>query len=113
MKYSKRQSRVVRTIVVWVPTVHALIDMLRYDSCFPSSEVESLKIQKLLRGDATPGDHVLRLTSAALGSTAPSHERWESFGCHVLDYRSPDEEPITEAEVGALARVLVGDQWLK
>lgn len=77
--------------------------MLRYDSCYPASESESWKIERLMSNRAEPADHYIRLMRVALNSNGPTVERWASFDCLVLDVRSPREAPPTDADLIRMA----------
>ena len=100
----RREPRFVQMIAVHVHGIHGLIDMLRYDSCFPSSEIESRKLTKLIDHASEPSDHILRLTRVARNDLPPTDQRWRSFGCTVLDYRSPDDEPISDTDLAERAK---------
>lgn len=107
-KLNRRETRYVSVLVVHIPDVMALIDMLRYDRCCPTSEDETQKIYRLLgerRGgkDASPLDHVIRLHRFAAENTPATSARWESYGCHILDERSPDVEQLSDADILQLA----------
>ena len=78
----KRQTRYVSRLAVFVPGVSATIDMLRYDTCYPATEVEAGKLSA-----DKPG--IVRLTMAASSDRPPCYERWTSFGCVVLATRGP------------------------
>jgi len=96
-------------LVVYVPDVAALIDMMRYDRCCPATEDESRKLWRLLgetRGgcDATPDDHVIRLSRFAAVNKPATEGRWRSYGCHVLDERSPDAEQLGDEVIKNLAK---------
>jgi hypothetical protein len=95
-KHCKRETRFVSLLTVYVPDAQALIDMMRYDSCYPASELESHKICALLGGRACPVDHIVRLVRVAHNDLPATEGRWRSFACRVLDERSPDGEPLSE-----------------
>lgn len=110
MKRYKREARYISVLVVHVPDVMALIDMLRYDRCCPASEDESRKIWSLLGekrggGDAKPEDHVIRLLRYSANDMPATDGRWRSFGCRVLDERSPEVEQLSEIDAINLAKV--------
>lgn len=102
-KHSKRETRYVSQLVVHAPSASSLIDMMRYDSCFPATEDESRKIWKLIGheqcgNDAKPEDHIVRLHRVARTELPATADRWKSFNCTVLDERTLDEDPITFEE---------------
>lgn len=112
MKRQKREPRYISVLIVHVPDVMALIDMLRYDRCCPATEDESRKIWRLLGedrggGDAKPEDHVIRLHRFAANDTPATEGRWHSFGCRVVDERSPDADQLSEAEAERLAKAMI------
>ncbi len=78
--------------------------MMRYDSCYPSTEEESHKLMRLISQEARPEDHILRLSRVARNDLPPTRGRWQSFGCTVLDARSPDDEPLSDEEILALVK---------
>lgn len=47
MKKYLKESRYVTAVCVWVPNAIALIEGCRYDSCYPATESESHKIERL------------------------------------------------------------------
>lgn len=58
------------------------IDMLRYDSCFPSREVDAGLIERSFDGHAP--DRTVQIARFVDNKHAlPTVERWESFGCKV------------------------------
>ena len=111
MKRHKREPRYISVLVVHIPSAEALIDMLRYDRCCPATEDESRKIWRLISdwrvdgsNQATPADHVIRLHRFASSDVPATEGRWRSFGCRVLDERSPDAEQLTDDEILKLAK---------
>lgn len=112
MKHYRKESRYVSVLTVHVPSAMALVDMLRYDRCCPADEDQSRKIWRLIGercGDdhATPMDHVITLHRFATSTLPATDRRWQSFQCTVLDERSPDDPPLTDAEVANLVKVKV------
>src|SRR5262249_29904976 len=88
-------------MAVWVPNAIALIEGCRYDTCFPESEVESHKIERLM-GHSTPAeasDHIILLTRVARTDAPPTVERWRSFASHVLRVWHPEESPPTATDL--------------
>lgn len=102
-KHYKREMRYVSVLTVHVPSFDALLDMLRYDRCCPATEVESSRIERLIGNSSDPGDHIVRLVRFSPGDARAS-ERWRSFGCRVLDERSPKDAPLSDEEALRLAR---------
>lgn len=103
-KTSKNELRYVSIITVLVSTVDALVDMMRYDGCFPHLEDDVRRIQAIAHGEILPGDpteRVVRLTRVSAGGDAATEARWRSFGCVVLDERRPDVDQLTHAEIVA------------
>lgn len=115
MKLQRKEARYVSVLVVRVPDVMTLIDMLRYDRCCPATEDESRKIWRLLgsyRGgdEPTSADHVIRLHRFSASVLPATQGRWESFGCRVIDERSPDAPQLTDDEALRLAEVMIAKQ---
>jgi hypothetical protein len=99
MKKSRRQTRYTSSLVVHVCDAQGLIDMMRYDNCYPSTEEESYKIGRLINGSAEPADHFIRLTRVAGSDNPPTEGRWKSFRSTVIDYRDPETSPISDDEI--------------
>lgn len=85
----------VTIITVFVPCADALIDMLRYDACFPHTEDDSNKIRRLMADTTDGDDHIIELKRASANSEPATVGRWQSFGCKVLDERHPDAEALS------------------
>ena len=60
------------------------IDMLRYDGCFPASQIASAKITESLSACGGPVEVVLGRYVDRKGDT-PTVDRWKSFSCEVSD----------------------------
>jgi hypothetical protein len=99
-----RETRYVTALVVHVPRAEALIEGMRYDNCYPASEVEAHKIARMISGSDSAADHVIRLYRVARTDLPPTEARWQSFACTILDVRHPEATPITDEE---LSQVLV------
>lgn len=95
-----KESRYVSAVAVWVPSVHALIEGCRYDSCYVESETEAHKVNHMIDVN---GGGVVRLTRVARTDAPPTIDRWRSFGAYVLDVRHPQQTPLTDAELSHLA----------
>lgn len=91
----KKQTRYVSRLAVFVLGVNAVIDMMRYECCYPATEVESGKLSA-----DTPG--IVRFTMVASSDREPSRERWRSFGCVVLATWGPDDAGPTDSELDRL-----------
>jgi hypothetical protein len=81
-----KETRYLHKFTVRVGTIASVLDMLRYDNCFPANEDESRKLMKLMGtgGKPTREDHVVTFLSAKRTIQGPTIERWESFGCEVV-----------------------------
>lgn len=88
----KKQTRYVSRFAVSVPGLNAVIDMLRYDTCYPTTEVEASKL-------SADQPCVVRLTMAASSDREPSRDRWASFGCVVLATWGPDDVGPSDSEL--------------
>lgn len=95
----KKQTRYVSRLAVFVPGLHAVIDMMRYECCYPATEVESGKLSA-----DTPG--IIRFTMVALSDREPSWERWKSFGCVVLATWGLDDAGPIDSELDSLLILL-------
>lgn len=56
----------------------SFIDMLRYDSCCPASEIESRRLSQCFE-DHEPRWIIFKMF--CLGKPIPTIGRWDSFGC--------------------------------
>lgn len=105
MKTNKKETRYVSLLTVYVPSAEALIDMMRYDRCCPHTEEEAHKVMRLITAwhgtdaDRKKADHVITLLRFAAANNPATEGRWQSFGCAVLDERSPDAGPATKEEI--------------
>lgn len=59
------------------------IDMLRYDSCWPFSSADAIRIEASHRRNA-PTHGPFRVTLETNAEHAPTDGRWSSFGYTVL-----------------------------
>lgn len=103
-KTSKKEQRYVSVLTVLASTVDALVDMMRYDGCFPYLEDDVRRIQAMAHDEIMPGDptgRVVRLTRVSASGESATEARWRSFGCVVLDERRPDVDQLTQAEIAA------------
>lgn len=99
-KSHMKEYRYVSAVAVWVPSVYALLEGCRYDSCYIELETEVHKVNEL---HDRRGGGVVRLTRVARTDAPPTIDRWRSFGAYVLDVRHPQETPLTDAELSHLA----------
>lgn len=101
MRHCTKEPRFVSRLAVYVPSVEALLDMMRYDSCYPATEDDARKLAHLVTGEAwsSPADHLIRLTRVARNNQPATAQRWRSFGCHVLDERPPEHTQPTDDEL--------------
>ena len=106
-KHYRREPRFVSIVSVHFESAESLIDMFRYDRCVPATEDDARKIIRTMSETTiVAADHVVQLIRYAANDLPATDGRWRSFGCRVLDERSPEAPPITEAEVLNLARVM-------
>lgn len=99
----KRQTRYVSRLAVWAPSAHAVVDMLRYDTCYPATEVEAGRLCAMIKNPNASG--IVRLTMAAASDRTPSYGRWTSLGCVVLATWGADDPGPSDSELDGL-RVL-------
>lgn len=99
-KPHRKESRYVTIVAVHVPSLRDVIDMMRYDSCYPATEDESRKLWVIEdSGRRKPTDHLVRFACAGRAENTPTVDRWRSFGCTVFCVRSPDAAPMTDDEL--------------
>jgi hypothetical protein len=118
LKLQRKETRYLSTLVVYVPDVAALIDMLRYDRCCQATEDESRKLWRLLGErcggcEATLDDHVIRLSRFAAVDKPATEGRWHSYGCRVLDERSPDAEQLDDEAIKNLMKNNADDEAIE
>lgn len=101
MKSHRSERRYITCISVRASSAESLIDMMRYDSCFPSTEEDAHKIARLMSTDtpSNPDDHIINLTCVGRNDLTPTLGRWRSFNCTVIDVRHPDAEMPTVEEL--------------
>lgn len=72
-----------------------VFDMMRYDSCCPDSEKDSMKLIRVAAGEnsytgSLAEDRTLWLRMFGLSSKGPTVARWRSFGVEILQVE-PEE----------------------
>ncbi len=97
----RREPRYVSMMAVLASDAYALIECMRYDSCFVSTEVESHKVKHLI--DRSVDDAIVTVYRVAPNDRGPTRERWVSFGCSVLKVWHPDDSPPSAADLENLA----------
>lgn len=95
LKFQRREVRYVSVLTVHAPDAYSLIEGMRYDRCCPSTEDESRKIGKLISGTATGDDCIITLFRYAAAPIPATEQRWNSFGCTVIDERDPEAPPLS------------------
>lgn len=103
-KNTQREPRFKSRLAVHV-TGPGVIEMMRYDTCYPATEEDAHKLIRVCGGDGSPDDHLVVFMRSAAADNAPTEGRWRSFGCRVLDVRHPDDPPWTLAELRNLATI--------
>lgn len=85
-------------LIEGVPSVGGLVDMMRYDCCFPAREAESARIEEATR-EHTPARFIL----CRRAHVDASPGRWRSFGLALLgEYSDCAEAESARAKLGAL-----------
>lgn len=92
MRPYRKEPRYIQRVVVRVSRVSNVLDMLRYDSCYPENQEDSRKLERLLGGSRSPDDHVISFIRAGRNESGPTLRRWQSFGCDVLRVEHPDQK---------------------
>jgi len=89
-KISRKETQYVQRVTVLLPKEGCeWLDMLRYDRCFPATEVESGKLKRLAGGFASEADRKVEFIRVTGAPSQPTEGRWESFGCTVLYFSEP------------------------
>ncbi len=69
---------------------HFPVDMLRYDTCWPSTQRDVSTIEYFTRDFRTEKPRRVALSSAhKLKGFKPTNERWSSFGWVVIEISEP------------------------
>lgn len=101
MKHFKKETRYLSVLTVKIN--QNVLDMMRYDRCVPYSEEDA---HKIMRVDAGVGGSIDQLVRFLRLSANPDHAspRWASYGCTVLDERSPDDVQLTADQIVRLSK---------
>ncbi len=86
----QEETRYISTFTVRVSGFAGVIDMMRYDSCYPATEVESRKLERISSGSDKAEDHVVTFIRAGRNDSGPTIRRWASFNCKVLEVEVGD-----------------------
>ncbi len=75
----------VKALLVRVGSISSVLDMMRYDKCYPATEADSgrLEMSRPDSRDRSFGEHLVIFM--AHSPAAPTIGRWASFGCEVID----------------------------
>lgn len=108
-KFQRKEQRFISIITVYASSAESLVDMMRYDSCFPATEEDAYKLGRLMSASVDPNlvkpeDHIITLTRCARNDLPATEGRWRSFNCHVLDERHPEAQPLAMDKLLVLAR---------
>jgi hypothetical protein len=92
-KHYKKEPRYISIITVRCSSTRAVLDMMRYDSCFPATEDDSRKLERLIDAPhghpGAPDDfNVIKFIRCGRNDGV-TDDRWASFGCTVLDVKAP------------------------
>ncbi len=104
----QEETRYISVLYVWIPDVESLLDMLRYDACYPATEADYYKLHRLIYESENGDDHIIKLIRAAKTDRPADTQRWRSFGCLVLTERHPAGDQPTAFELAGLVKVAVG-----
>ena len=102
-KLQRKEQRFVSIITVYVNSAEGCVDMMRYDSCFPTTEEDAHKLGRLMSQDGSADDHIIQFTRCARNELGATAGRWQSFNCIVLDERHPEAEMIPIDRLRAMA----------
>ena len=81
----QEETRYISTFTVRISGITGVIDMMRYDSCYPATEVESRKLERVANGTDKAEDHFVTFIRAGRNDSGPTVRRWASFNCKVLE----------------------------
>lgn len=103
MRIYRKEQRFISIVTVYASSAESLIDMMRYDSCYPSTEEDAYKIGRLMTRDGSADDHIVTLIRCARNDLPATKGRWKSFNCIVLDERHPETSPMPIDKLRAIA----------
>lgn len=101
-----KEQRFISIITVYANSAEGCVDMMRYDSCYPTTEEDAHKLGRLMSHDGSPDDHIVQFTRCSRNELPATEGRWRSFNCVVLDERHPEAQALS---IEAL-RTLVGER---
>ncbi len=79
------ETRYICKFTVRVSGIAGVIDMMRYDLCYPASEEESRKLERIANDTASGEDRFVDFIRAGRNDRGPTVRRWASFNCKVLE----------------------------
>ena len=79
------ETRYISKFTVRVSGIAGVIDMMRYDLCYPATEEESGKLERIVDGTASGEDRFVDFIRAGRNESGPTVRRWASFNCKVLE----------------------------
>lgn len=88
-KYTKESRYVFKFTVEISTTLSSVLDMMRYDSCYPASEEDAYKLARLRTPNAKPDDRFVTFIRAGRNANGPTEARWASRGCRVVEVHRP------------------------
>ena len=77
-----RKRKAGEQVMVMVRIGRVPFDMMRHDRACPSTSEDANKLERIANGNDTPDDHLV--TFACFAHSAPTVDRWKSFGCEIL-----------------------------
>ena len=80
-----KETRYISKLTVRVSGIGGVIDMMRYDSCYPATEEDSRKLERIANHTDSGEDRFVDFIRAGRNKLGPTVRRWASFNCKVLE----------------------------
>lgn len=100
---ARRGPRYISLVAVLAPDLFGLLEFMRYESAYPTTEAESHKILEL--AEHKVDDAIVRLWMVAPSDRAPDVARRRSFGVRLLGQWHPDDSPPNDERLEHLAKL--------
>ena len=80
----RKEQRYIIEFKVRVSGIGGVLDMMRYDQCYPASQRDSAKLERIASHNDSAEDHVVTFIKSGQAPRIDV-QRWASFNCQVLD----------------------------
>jgi hypothetical protein len=97
----RRGPRYVSLIAVLARDLFGLLELMRFEGCYPTTEAESLKMFAL--AEHSIDEATVRLWMVSGSDRSPNADRLRSFGVVLLGQWHPDDSPPSDEHLAHLA----------